>query len=197
MLEVTHPDAVDAFCPCPQPEAGLGLLEGISTLSPRCPTGTPPPYLVPGGRKAPRARGCRGRGGGQGVAWPQCRASKGRSQEPPTLQGPGGPRQNEGLGTPALAPTVTVQPSFHSQLNSGENWRDVSLRRKQREEGREASPQALEPSAQNHRLLMATGGAELSLYLPVVLDLESNVYPLLKEVHQHRLCQDGGQDLLE
>lgn len=150
MLEVTHPDAVDAFCPCPQPEAGSGLLEGISKLSPRwCPTGTPPPYLVPSGRKAPRAR--RGGGGGQGVAWPQCRASKGRSQSPQHCRGQEAQGRMRGWARPALAPTVTVQLSFYLQLNSGENWRDVSLRRKQREggkRGQSAGLGALSPKPQ-------------------------------------------------
>ena len=56
-----------------------------------------------------------------------------------------------GWAPPALAPTVTVEPSFYLQLNSEENRRDVSLRRKQREggkRGQSAGLGALSPKPQ-------------------------------------------------
>lgn len=71
----------------------------------------------------------------------------------------------------------------------------MSLRRKQREGGREAR-RPWRPSAQNPELLMVTGGAELSLYLPVVLDLESNVYPLLKKFTSTDSVRMEAKDLL-
>ena len=62
------------------------------------------------------------------MAWPQCRASKGRSQSPQHCRGQEAQGRMRGWAPPALAPTVTVEPSFYLQLNSEENRRDVSLR---------------------------------------------------------------------
>ena len=85
------------------------------------------------------------------MAWPQCRASKGRSQSPQHCRGQEAQGRMRGWAPPALAPTVTVEPSFYLQLNSEENRRDVSLRRKQREggkRGQSAGLGALSPKPQ-------------------------------------------------
>ena len=101
-------------------------------------------------------------------------------------QGPAGPGE-EGGGEPLPGPLQLSLLSLYKSLLWGEG-EAVSFERKQarREEGRRTvSPHLVGSSARNPRMFMVTGGAELSLHFLVVLDLESNVYPLLKEVHQH------------
>ena len=85
-------------------------LEALTTLVPNRHTTSLPGAQWQESPKSTQLQGRRRRRTGCGLATVQ--GKQGQIIEPPTLQGPGGPRQDEGLGTPCLGPNCDCSAFF-------------------------------------------------------------------------------------